>query len=346
MILLQEIADSFSHSATHEFHGSSPLYERLSMCISRDPELLKIAAHAISKPVPMIFFAAVHFLLLNGTQHPLSAYFPDITHALHVSEGDLYPVFRDFCLEHRFKIERIVSTHHVQTNEIRRSACLLPVFGIVARQAGGLPLALVEIGASAGLNLLWDHYAYDYGNGRFYGDRASPVHLACTLRGENIPPFLKTFPKIASRIGIDLHPIDVRQKSATNRLRAFIWPEHAARFELLERALEIARHHPPELRAGDALELLPGIMSTTPPNTALCLFHTFVSNQMPAERFKHLAALIADCGSKRDAFCISIDFLDRYPRLELLSYTKGIKIRRHLANCSGHSRWMEWLESV
>ncbi|MEI8172358.1 MAG: DUF2332 domain-containing protein [Deltaproteobacteria bacterium] len=343
MIGLEEIAESFIHSAAHEFRGSSPLYERLSISISKDPELLDLAAHAISNPIPMIFFAAVHSLLLNGTKHPLTAYFPDITPSSDVSEGDPYPVFRNFCLEHLSEIRRIVSTHHVQTNEVRRSACLLPAFGIVARQAGGLPLALVEIGASAGLNLLWDHYAYDYGNGRFYGDRASPVRLTCALRGNKIPPFPETLPQIASRLGLDLHPIDVREDSSANWLRAFIWPEHTARFEMLERAIEIVRRHPPELRAGDALEQLPSVMATTHPDTALCLFHTFVSNQMSPEGRKYFKQLIADYGSKRDIFCISIDFLDKYPRLELLSYTDGIRDHRHLANCSGHSRWMEWL---
>ena len=167
--------------------------------------------------------------------------------------------------------------------------------------------------------------------------------MTCALRGEKIPPFPKTFPRIASRLGLDIYPIDVRQDSSANWLRAFIWPEHTARFEMLKSAIEIARRRPPELRAGDALELLPSVMAMTPADTTLCLFHTFVSNQMSPEALKRLAKLIAGCGSQRDVFCISIDFADNCPRLDLLSYTEGVKIHRHLANCSGHSRWMEWL---
>jgi hypothetical protein len=113
----KEIAESFIHSTAHEFRGSSPLYEWLSISISNDPELLELAANAISNPIPMIFFAAVHFLLLNGIEHPLTVYFPDITPPPDASEGDPYPVFRNFCLEHRAEIRRIVSTHHVQTME-------------------------------------------------------------------------------------------------------------------------------------------------------------------------------------------------------------------------------------
>lgn len=345
---LEEIAKSFAHSAVHEFRGSSPHYERLAMGISRDPAMLTLASYAISQPVPMIFLAAVHYLLLNGAAHSLAAMYPDINPELCPTEADPYPFFRDFCFQHQEEVKNLIATHHVQTNEVRRCACLLPAFCIVAKQAQGLPLALVEIGASAGLNLLWDCYGYDYGNGNIHGNGTSPVQLTCSLRGDKRPPFPETFPQIASRIGIDLNPIDVRDQSAVNWLSAFIWPEHTARFDLLHRAIEIARNNPPELHKGDILECLPRIMETMPRETLLCLFHTFVSNQMSQETGDGLEKLITDYGSKRDICCISIDLSDtyKYPRLELLSYIDGAKIHRHLANCSGHSRWLEWLEPI
>ena len=345
---LDTIAESFAHSATHEFHGSSPLYEKLAMGISRDRELLALASHAVSKPVPMIFFAAVHYLLLNGENHPLAAFYPDINPAPCAMDKNLFPVFRDFCLKHRYEIKDIISTYHVQTNEVRRSACLLPAFSIAAQEAKGLPLTLVEIGASAGLNLLWDQYGYDYGNGFIIGNKSSPVRLTCTLHGDEQPPFPEIFPQIAYRIGIDLHLVDVRSESAVNWLSAFIWPEHAGRFDLLHRAIKIARNNPPELRKGDVLELLPDILEAVSPGTVLCLFHTFVSNQMSREARYDLGNLIANYGSNYDAWCISIDLSDKYkyPQLEMLSYIDGVESRRHLANCSGHSRWIEWLKPV
>lgn len=345
---LEEIVRSFAHSAAHEFHGASPLYERLAIGISTDPDMLALASGAISKPVPMIFLAAVHFLLLSGEEHELAAFYPDINPGSCTAETDPYPVFRDFCFLHRDKIENLITTHHVQTNEVRRCACLLPAFGFVAKLAEGLPMMLVEIGASAGLNLLWDRYGYDYGEGLVYGNRSSQVQLSCTLRGNKLPPFPDIFPQISSRIGIDLHPIDVRDESAVNWLAAFIWPEHTARFDLLHRAIEIARDTPPELRKGDVVELLPGIMETALTEALLCLFHTFVSNQMSPEVRNDLANLIEDYGYRRNICCISIDLSDKYkyPRLELISFTHGVKAHRHLANCSGHSRWIEWLEPV
>jgi hypothetical protein len=345
---LEEIAGSFARSAAHEFRGSSPLYEKLSMAISGDHDLLVLASCAISKPVPMIFLAAVHYLLLNGSIHSLAAFYPDIHPEPCAVEQDPYPLFRDFCIRHSREIENLITSYHVQTNEVRRCACLLPAFGMAAKQSQGFPLTLVEIGASAGLNLLWDHYGYDYGNGTVYGNRTSPVQLTCTVRGDRQPPFPEIFPQIASRIGIDLNPIDVRDKSEVNWLMAFIWPEHTSRFNLLHHAIEIATNYPPDLRKGDVLDLLPGIMEKAAPDSRLCLFHTFVSNQMSPETCRGMMNCVNEYGKRRDCCCISIDLTEKYkyPRLELLSYTDGVKNHRHIANCSGHSRWLEWCEPI
>ncbi|MEN6317609.1 MAG: DUF2332 domain-containing protein [Syntrophaceae bacterium] len=342
----EEIAKSFSHSARHEFHGSSPLYEIFATGMSEDTELLFLASNAISKPVPMIFLAAVHFLLLNGTEHPIAAYYPDMHSEPHSPEAGIYPLFREFCFQHQDEIKKLIITYHVQTNEVRRCACFLPAFGLAAEKAQGLPLALVEIGASAGLNLFWDRYGYDYGNGIIYGNRTSPVQLTCTMRGDMQPPLPEAFPQIIARIGIDLNPIDVRDPSAVNWLKAFIWPEHTARFDLLHRAIEIVQNTPPELRKGDALEILPGVIDALPPDSYPCLFHSFVSNQMSPEERYALANIIANHGSNRNLCSISIDLSDKYkyPRLDMLSYNNDMKEHRHLANCSGHSRWLEWLE--
>ena len=343
---IEETAKNFAHSAVHEFRGATSLYERLAIGISTDHELLSLASNAISKPVPMIFLAAVHFLLLNGAAHPVAAFYPDIHPEPYPPETDMYPLFRDFCLQHQDEIEALITTYHVQTNEVRRCACLLPAFGIAAKQAQGLPLTLVELGASAGINLLWDHYGYDYGDGIFYGNGTSPVQLTCTVRGDRWPPLPETFPQIVSRIGIDLNPIDVWEQSSLNWLKSFIWPEHTARFDLLHHAIEIARNNPPELRKGDILKILPDVIEALPLESYPCLFHTFVSNQMSPEERNGLTNIIADHGSNRNLCSISIDLSEKYkyPRLELMSYINGAKDRRHLANCSGHSRWLEWLE--
>jgi hypothetical protein len=257
----------------------SPLYERLSLGIADDPEVLAIAARARQgQPVPNLFLAAVHFLLLQGSAHPLAAFYPSVSPA-GPSTGDPYPLFRAFCLEHAMAIRQLIATRLVQTNEVRRCACLLPAFSLVTARAPGRPLALVEIGASAGLNLLWDRYGYDYGAAGRYGDMHSPVQITCTLRGALRPPLPAILPTVATRLGLDLHPLDVGDADESLWLRALVWPDEAGRAELLQRALQVAQQDPPSLMAGNALDLLPEVIATMPGEQTLCVFHTHTTNQ-------------------------------------------------------------------
>lgn len=286
-----------------ECRGVSPLYERLSLEISRDPEMLILAADAGSGPVPNLFFAAVHFLLLGGVRHPLVDFYPSVLGK--VRRDDPYPAFRSFCGERATEIRRLISTRRVQTNEVRRSALLLPAFAIVARRTGK-PLALVEIGASAGLNLLFDRYSYDYGEGRRLNAPDVPVEIFCELRGERTPPIPKRFPKVFSRLGVDLAPVDVRDPEAVSWLEALIWPEeYSERAPLLRRTIEVAGQDPPLLLAGDALDLLPGILAATPNDATPCVFHTFTVNQFSEEARGRLTEILSEQASGRHLFRIS-----------------------------------------
>ena len=184
---LDSLSRCFQQFAVECRHHASPLYERLAVSVGSDPEMLALAARARSGPVPNLFFAAAHFLLLKGTEHPVSRFYPSLFEQPDPVEG-AYPAFRSFCLEHRGGILKLISERRVQTNEVRRCACLLPAFGLASSQARGRPLALVEVGASAGLNLLWDHYGYDYGGGGRCGDQRSSVQIHCALRGDGHAP--------------------------------------------------------------------------------------------------------------------------------------------------------------
>ncbi len=213
--------------------------------------------------------------------HPLAHFYPSLSPVTPPAADP--SELRAFCLEHREKILELISTRLVQTNEVRRCGCLLPAFMNVGQQAGGRPLALVEIGASAGLNLLWDRYGYDYGRGGGTGDPRSPVQIACTLHGDERPMLPETLPPVGTRVGIDLNPIDVCDPDAALWLRALIWPDEAGKAELLQQAIQVARQDPPRLLAGDALGLLPELLRTMPADQSLCVFHTHTMNQFPDE---------------------------------------------------------------
>jgi hypothetical protein len=337
------LAHRFERFAQRECHVS-PLYERLARGIAQDPEVLSIAAHArAGQPAPNLLLAAVHYLLLRGAQHPLTAFYPSLSPGI-PPPADPYPSFHSFCLGHAEEIQRLLATRLVQTNEVRRCGCLLPAFGLVARRAEGRPLALVEIGASAGLNLLWDYYGYDYGDYGRYGVAAAAVQIVCAVRGTERPPLPAVLPAVARRVGLDLNPIDVRDPDAALWLRALVWPDEAGRADLLQHAMHIASQHPPTLLGGDALDQLAAVLAGVPEDQTLCVFHTHTLNQFSPEARARLASLLAHQASKRDLYQISIEWLGReHPCLELVSFVDGARSQELLAYCGSHGEWLEWL---
>jgi len=340
---IETLAYQFRRFGERECVPASPLYGRLAVGIAGDAELLAIAATARARPVPNLFLAAVHMLLLQGNAHPLAAFYPGIVDTQAIPQGEPYPQFRAFCLEHAAAIEQLLATRRVQTNEVRRCACLLPAFGIAAQRLGDRPLALIEIGASAGLNLLWDHYRYDYGVSGQSGSPSAHVRLTCELRGERTAPLPAPLPSIATRVGLDLNPIDVRDPDAALWLRALIWPEQLDRAALLERAIEVAQQHPPPLLAGDAIELLPSVLANVPANTGLCMYHSFTLNQFPSEARKHFMNLVAEHAARRDLALIALEWHESHASVDLSIFEHGARADQRLAHCDAHGSWMEWL---
>jgi len=326
------------------YHGSSPLYEQISRRASEDPELLSLALSARKSELsPNLFFGAVHYLLLRGTRHPLSNFYPSLSGSSN-REDDPYPFFRSFCFEHRREIEDLISTRRVQTNEVQRCTCLMPAYS-VAYQRAGKPLSIIDLGASAGLHLLWDHYGYDYGEGKRFGDPNSPVQLACVLRGNVSPPFPTRLPLVTYRVGIDLNPIDLNDPDMILWLKALVWPEHRKRAETLNSAIELAKQIPPTVIRNDVLTVLPKVLSKVPVDTAVCITHSHVVYQFPKELRERFFSVMNDCGAHRDIFQISYEWWpgkDK-PELELSTFENGVKRQQLLAYCNPHGEWLQWV---
>ena len=336
---LDSLSREFERFAKEECRKASPLYEQLSLAIAGDLEILRLATHARKgEKVPNLFLAAIHFLLLKGIQHPISVYYESVSGW----SEDPYHKFRSFCLEHANEIMKLVSVHLVQTNEVRRSAFLVPAFVLVSRHSQGKPLHLLEIGASAGENLLWDRYGYNYGKGQQCGDTTSPVQIECSLRGHLTPPLPSAFPKVSVRLGVDLNPIDVRDPDATLWLRAMVWPGDEKRAKLLERAIEVAQQDPPELIKGDGIELLPKMLENIPKDAALCIFRTFT--RLSTKAREQFLSLISYHGARRDLFVISTKVHGGdQSAIELVSFKDGHRTEKLLAYCENHGEWLEWL---
>jgi hypothetical protein len=340
-----QLSTIFRRFAEIECHGSSELYERLSLSVSEDPELLELAANArVGQPVPNLFFAAVHSLLLSGEKHRLSRFYTSISDDANVVD-DSYPDFRDFCLTHRDSVSELLQTKLVQTNVVERCSSLLPAFGSVAERAGEFPMSLIEVGTSAGLNLFWDKYSYNYGNGLTSGNPDAPVRLQSQLKGNLIPQVPKAFPEIVSRVGLDLNTIDVNDDNAVGWLRALVWPEHKKRVENLYGAIQVVRQNPPDMIEGDALQTLPDALAHTPQDSTICLFHSHTLNQFTPDARQEFYELIAEASNQRDIYVISIEGVSGSgSALELRVFRQGeLSDRTHIGNCDAHGRWLEWL---
>ena len=341
---LRDLSRSFRAFAEKDCAGNSPLHERIAARIANDSELLKIAAGAREgQPVAFLFFGAVHYLLLKETAHELSTFYPDLTSSPRTD--DPYPAFRSFCLEHGSEIHRLVASRLVQTNDPQRSCSLLPALEYIERQVGGRPLALVEIGASAGLNLLWDRYSYDYGDGRRYGEPSSLVGLSCKLLGPHPPPLPATPPAVAFRIGIDLNPIDIEDADSILWLRALVSPEQRATAAILGKALSLARQDPPRIVRGDAVEVLTAVLRRVPAGAILCIFHSFALAQFTEEGRRRLMDEIASWGAKREVFLVSIEYSWEVDRTEIVvtHFNGASSLRAVLGYCDSHSTWLKWI---
>jgi hypothetical protein len=348
--LLEDLAQRFrSHS--EEIYGvananSSPLYAHLAGKIATDPAILTLVANADrATQVTNLLFGAVHFLLLSGDHHSLQGYYPDLTNTPRpIAES--YPHFRTFCLEHTTEIETLVTTRRVQTNEVTRCAALLPSFTLISQREDHKPIAMVEIGTSAGFHLLWDRFYYDYGPAGYAGEPEALVKIRTNVYGEHQPPVRAQMPAAISNIGIDLFPIDAYDEDATRWLRALIWPEHRDRAALLESALNQLRLTPVNTIQGNAAEMLPEVLAEVPPEAALCICYSYTFVQMPPAIREQILAHLGVFAEQRDFYRISQEWFSGQPHpfLELYSYRGGKMQRELLAHVESHGRWIEWLQ--
>ncbi len=333
---------------------ASPMYAELCYGVSLDRELLELAAQKRRRqPAPNMLFAAVQYLLLSGgdyAAHPLAAHYPIVSGNMRPMEP-AFPSFREFCLEHRAEILELIQTRRTQTNVVRRCTCLLPAFSM-AQTESGLPLSLIDVGASAGLNLNVDHYRYRYLRGgretATWGQAEARVTLEAELRGAGAMPSLADDLTVRFRGGIDLNPIELGNEEELRWLRALIWPEHVERHQrLLDAAAELASS-PIDLRAGDAVELLPEMIADAPADTALTVYSTVALYQFPTESRQQFFKLLARTSQDRPVWLVTLelrleDIDDRQdPTLSITRFNGGVGQRQQLAKASPHGWWIEW----
>jgi hypothetical protein len=245
------IAQRYRRFGANEANGLSPLYEMLSAHIAEsEPVLTFLATLPVDRQQPNLFFAALR-VVARCPVHP--------------DELD------EIVVSHASDIAAVMRSRTTQTNEAGRCAVLLPALARLQQ-----PLAIIEVGASAGLCLLPDLYGYDYGRCRLEPPTSThdiaPIFPCIANEATPLPTVL---PTIGWRLGLDLNPLSVTSAQDMEWLAALVWPEQSGRLDRL-RAAAVAQKSLPRVERGDALRDLPSIIAAVPKGMTAVVFHSAV----------------------------------------------------------------------
>ena len=326
----EEVRARYLSFAENESKGYSPRYEHLARVVASDDDVVDFISRM---PViqPNLFFAAVQFLTgpddMPRDVDTLSA----------------------FVQSHREDVEQLMRARRTQTNEVGRCASLLPA----------LPegrLALLEMGASAGLCLGLDNYSYDYGDVRV-GDDGSSVRLVCAVSGA--PPIPDALPEIVWRAGLDLAPVDLTNDDDVRWILSCVWPDHPERRKRLAAAVEVRRGSGLIVRRGDIRTGLSALIDEAPPGVQLVVFNSAVLCYLDAEGRSRVAATLAEASRTRDIVWITNEAPGVIPEITALTssgdplhfllgrtrFSGGRRTDELLAIAHAHGATLEWLHS-
>ncbi len=287
-----------------EARGMSATYERLALDVAADGRLLALLDEVEPRQrQPNLLFGA-----LRWYDAPLET---------------------DWAVAHWPEVRHVLTTRRTQTNEPARCALLLPALATLPE-----PLALVEVGASAGLTLLYDRYAYDYAGHRV---GAGEVTLRCEPRGP--VPLPGRIPEIAWRAGLDLNPLDASDPDTRRWLECLVWPEHEDRRTTLRAALDVAAADAPRVVPGDLLRDLPALLAEAPRDATVVVLHTAVLAYADAGTCAAFVDLLRERGVHR----LGAEGARVLPHLgaEPGAYVVSMD-DRVLAHANPHGRWLEW----
>jgi hypothetical protein len=241
--------------------------------------------------VPLRFLGGIHRLVLAGQAPELASHFPSVG-----GDGDAAGAWPDVlaALDEHGDAIRDALTRPPQTNEVGRSAALVGGFLVVARDTR-LPLRVLEVGASAGLNLRFDRYWYE-SDGAGFGESASPVRFA-GLWEEGRPPF-DAQTTIAERRGCDRDPIDAGNEDGRLTLLSYVWPGQTERFTMLRAALDVARDVPVTIDRADIPAWLGRQLDAPAPDRATVVFHSIVWQYLTDDERATAEAALAAAGRR------------------------------------------------
>ncbi|HYN33530.1 MAG TPA: DUF2332 domain-containing protein [Ilumatobacteraceae bacterium] len=331
-----------------QFRGDSRIYGRIADAVAADREVLEILSEAPpAAHLPPAALAAVHYLLLDGFDHPLADVYAGR------SETDPGPLFCGLCRTERTNLLALLETRRVQTNDCGRSAIIGPALTWATAHVAG-PYYLIDVGASAGINLHCDRYRLDYGDHGVTGPDDSTVRVACEVTGGN-PPIAERLPTFAGRVGIDRSPIDLSDPADAQWLLACVWPD-TGRVERVQASIRLAQQDPVPMVAGRANDVLPHVLTELPPAATALVMTTWAFSYFSIEERAQFLDLLRDESQRRRIVWLCADTrlaLDTFDDLatgdrggaEVLVavvFEGGIEARHLLGFVHPHGNWIDW----
>jgi hypothetical protein len=290
--------------ADTQCRGYSPLYYRICGKVAATPDVLEMVAEApAAAHLPNVLLAAVHYLLLGEPDHPLARIYAGANDGDGSGGGDAAALFVEICRTRRDDIVALLSSRHTNTNEVGRSALIAPALTVVAASLGE-PLTLVDVGCSAGLNLLCDRYRLEYGTAGATGPRDAAVVVECELGGEGRPPIRPAVPPIVDRVGIDVDPVDVHDADQVRWQLACVWPD-TGRLTRTRTAFAEARRAHLRLLQGDAVEAIGEVVRGLPSDAVATVLSTWAFGYLPEERRQLFVDELRALGRQRSVAWVS-----------------------------------------
>ncbi len=237
---------------------------------------------------------ALHHAVLTGRAGSLADHYPSVGGSFDAARGAALWGAAEAVLADDPDTIRSFLVHPPQTNEVARSGVLLGGFLTIAERTG-LPLALLEVGASAGLNLLWEKFRYDLEVGA-WGNPDSPVAIHCLWRGQ--PPSLGRRPEVVSKAGCDRHPLPIATPADALRLEAYVWPDQTARLERLRGAIELARAETPAVEQADAATWLAATLDVQRVGQVTVVYHSIVMQYLDTVTREHFEDTLEAAGER------------------------------------------------
>lgn len=336
--------------------GRSPLYERLFAGFAGAAERGfdgGVLGRLLSAPGPtspvearLLVVAALHHAALVDPGVPHARWFPTaVDDPLAPDEGAPGALALAYLVEHEDDVAGFMADHRLQTNEVGRCAGLLP--GILAAAAHGLPLRLLEVGCSAGLNLRFDRYRYRYLRGPTWGPTGGPV-LEAAAEGAVAAALVPPSVEVAERRGVDLQPLDPTDPDEARLLSSFVWPDEHDRHRRLREAIAVAAATPVRLDTADLVgwsdehaRPVPGVVTV--------VFHSIVAYMLD-DAARGAFGRVVERGLREATPDAPLAHVSLEPPVDgelpelAVTLSDGTRppVRQTLLTADWHGRWVRW----